>query len=64
MLEDNLRVPSGVSYMLENRKMSMRLMPDAFGRIKIEPVAHYPDLLLDNLREVARTAATRPPWWC
>ena len=50
--------------MLENRKMSMRLMPDAFGRIKIEPVAHYPDLLLDNLREVARTAATRPPWWC
>ena len=59
MLEDNLRVPSGVSYMLENRKMSMRLMPDAFGRIKIEPVAHYPDLLLDNLREVA-PAATRP----
>ena len=53
VLEDNLRVPSGVSYMLENRKMSMRLMPDAFGRIKVEPVAHYPDLLLDNLREVA-----------
>ena len=52
VLEDNLRVPSGVSYMLENRKMSMRLMPDAFGRIKVEPVAHYPDLLLDNLREV------------
>ncbi|MCH1999087.1 circularly permuted type 2 ATP-grasp protein, partial [Achromobacter xylosoxidans] len=53
VLEDNLRVPSGVSYMLENRKMSMRLMPDAFSRIKVEPVAHYPDLLLDNLREVA-----------
>ena len=53
VLEDNLRVPSGVSYMLENRKMSMRLMPDAFGRIKVEPVAHYPDPLLDNLREVA-----------
>ena len=64
MLEDNLRVPSGVSYMLENRKMSMRLMPDAFGRIKVEPVAHYPDLLLDNLREVAPRRATRPPWWC
>nr|WP_233234411.1 circularly permuted type 2 ATP-grasp protein [Bordetella sp. LUAb4] len=53
VLEDNLRVPSGVSYMLENRKMSMRLLPDAFSRIKIKPVAHYPDLLLDNLREVA-----------
>lgn len=53
VLEDNLRVPSGVSYMLENRKMSMRLMPEAFSRAKVAPVAHYPDLLLDNLREVA-----------
>jgi uncharacterized circularly permuted ATP-grasp superfamily protein len=53
VLEDNLRVPSGVSYMLENRKMSMRLLPDAFSRLKVGPVAHYPDLLLDNLREVA-----------
>jgi len=53
VLEDNLRVPSGVSYMLENRKMSMRLMPEAFGNLKVKPVAHYPDLLLDNLREVA-----------
>lgn len=53
VLEDNLRVPSGVSYMLENRKMSMRLMPDVFEQQRIAPVAHYPDLLLDNLREVA-----------
>ena len=53
VLEDNLRVPSGVSYMLENRKMSMRLMPDAFSSMKVAPVAHYPDLLLDNLRDVA-----------
>ncbi|OZI72374.1 hypothetical protein CAL22_20230 [Bordetella genomosp. 12] len=53
VLEDNLRVPSGVSYMLENRKMSMRLMPEAFAGNKVRPVAHYPDLLLDNLREVA-----------
>ena len=60
VLEDNLRVPSGVSYMLENRKMSMRLMPDAFGRIKVEPVAHYPDLLLDNLREVAPHGGDAP----
>ena len=40
--------------------MSMRLMPDAFGRIKIEPVAHYPDLLLDNLREVAPHGGDAP----
>lgn len=60
VLEDNLRVPSGVSYMLENRKMSMRLMPDAFGRNKVRPVAHYPDLLLDNLREVAPAGNDEP----
>jgi len=60
VLEDNLRVPSGVSYMLENRKMSMRLMPDIFGRLKVEPVAHYPDLLLDNLREVAPRSIDDP----
>lgn len=53
VLEDNLRVPSGVSYMLENRKMLMRLFPDLFARIKVAPVAHYPDLLLENLRSVA-----------
>ena len=53
VLEDNLRVPSGVSYMLENRKMSMRLMPEMFSRARVAPVAHYPDMLLDNLREVA-----------
>ncbi|SAI51239.1 Domain of uncharacterised function (DUF404) [Bordetella ansorpii] len=60
VLEDNLRVPSGVSYMLENRKMSMRLMPDVFSRVKVEPVAHYPDLLLDNLREVAARSIEDP----
>jgi len=53
VLEDNLRVPSGVSYMLENRKMMMRLFPDLFSLHRVEPVAHYPDLLLDTLRAVA-----------
>ena len=52
VLEDNLRVPSGVSYMLEDRKMMMRLFPDLFARHRIAPVAHYPDLLLDMLRSV------------
>ena len=53
VLEDNLRVPSGVSYMLENRKMMMRLFPDLFARNRVAPVAHYPDLLLDMLRGVS-----------
>jgi uncharacterized circularly permuted ATP-grasp superfamily protein len=60
VLEDNLRVPSGVSYMLENRKMMMRLFPDLFERQRVAPVAHYPDLLLDTLRSVAPTAADEP----
>ena len=42
VLEDNLRVPSGVSYMLENRKMMMRLFPELFARNRVAPVEHYP----------------------
>src|SRR5207249_3588642 len=53
VLEDNLRVPSGVSYMLENRKMMMRLFPELFSLHRVAPVAHYPDLLLETLRSVA-----------
>ena len=53
VLEDNLRTPSGVSYMLENRKMMMRLFPELFATQHIRPVDHYPDLLLETLREVA-----------
>ncbi|PEL00283.1 hypothetical protein CN601_22375, partial [Bacillus sp. AFS017336] len=53
VLEDNLRVPSGVSYMLENRRMMMRLFPDLFSRHPVEPVAHYPDMLLETLRASA-----------
>jgi len=50
VLEDNLRVPSGVSYMLSNRKMMMRLFPDLFRRVAVRPVEHYPALLLQTLR--------------
>ena len=60
VLEDNLRVPSGVSYMLEDRKMMMRLFPELFARHKIAPVAHYPDLLLDMLRSVAPQGVDDP----
>ena len=60
VLEDNLRVPSGVSYMLENRKMMMRLFPDLFVRNRVAPVAHYPDLLLDTLRAAAPSRVDNP----
>ncbi len=60
VLEDNLRVPSGVSYMLEDRKMMMRLFPELFARNRIAPVDHYPDLLLDNLRSVAPMGINDP----
>jgi len=60
VLEDNLRVPSGVSYMLENRRMMMRLFPELFALNRVAPVAHYPDLLLENLRSVA-PAGVRDP---
>ncbi|MGV2290417.1 circularly permuted type 2 ATP-grasp protein [Trinickia sp. YCB016] len=60
VLEDNLRVPSGVSYMLENRKMMMRLFPDLFARNRVAPVAHYPDLLLDTLRAAAPQGVDNP----
>ena len=60
VLEDNLRVPSGVSYMLENRKMMMRLFPELFARNSVEPVEHYPDVLLENLKSTAPEAATDP----
>jgi uncharacterized circularly permuted ATP-grasp superfamily protein len=51
VLEDNLRVPSGVSYMLSNRKMMMRLFPELFLAHSVRPVDHYPALLLQTLRE-------------
>jgi uncharacterized circularly permuted ATP-grasp superfamily protein/transglutaminase-like putative cysteine protease len=60
VLEDNLRVPSGVSYMLENRKMTMRLFPELFAQQRVAPVAHYPDLLLETLRQVAPASANEP----
>ncbi|HJV07309.1 MAG TPA: circularly permuted type 2 ATP-grasp protein [Chromobacteriaceae bacterium] len=60
VLEDNLRVPSGVSYMLENRKMMMRLFPELFVSNRIAPIAHYPDLLLDSLRAVAPQGVDEP----
>jgi uncharacterized circularly permuted ATP-grasp superfamily protein len=60
VLEDNLRTPSGVSYMLEDRKMMMRLFPELFRRYSIAPVEHYPQVLLNNLRAVAQPGVQEP----
>lgn len=60
VLEDNLRTPSGVSYMLEDRKMMMRLFPELFRRYPIAPVEHYPQVLLNNLRAVAQPGVQDP----
>ncbi|HEY4135994.1 MAG TPA: circularly permuted type 2 ATP-grasp protein [Alphaproteobacteria bacterium] len=53
VLEDNLRTPSGVSYMLENRNVMMRLFPDLFSAHKVAPVDNYPAHMLESLRGLA-----------
>ncbi len=60
VLEDNLRGPSGVSYMLEDRKMMMRLFPELFSQHRVAPVAHYPDLLLETLRASGPSTTDNP----
>jgi uncharacterized circularly permuted ATP-grasp superfamily protein len=53
VLEDNLRTPSGVSYMIENRVVERRILPEFFARYRVRRVEHYPALLLAALRHVA-----------
>ena len=60
VLEDNLRVPSGVSYMIEDRNAMMRLFPELFAMHRVAPVEHYPDLLLMHLRSVAPAGVDDP----
>ncbi len=60
VLEDNLSVPSGVSYMLEDRKMMMRLFPELFNAHRVAPIAHYPDLLLETLRASSPATTAEP----
>jgi uncharacterized circularly permuted ATP-grasp superfamily protein len=60
VLEDNLRTPSGSSYMIENRRMMMRLFPELFAQMPIAPVDHYPDMLVEGLRAVAHQHHNNP----
>ncbi|WP_115720363.1 circularly permuted type 2 ATP-grasp protein [Gallaecimonas mangrovi] len=53
VLEDNCRTPSGVSYMLENREIMMRMFPELFSQLRIEPVDSYPEELLKTLKSIA-----------
>ncbi|WP_430473625.1 circularly permuted type 2 ATP-grasp protein [Thalassospira lucentensis] len=61
VLEDNCRTPSGVSYMLENREIMMRMFPDLFKSLRIEPVESYPDMLLKTLKSIAPPKCDREP---
>lgn len=60
VLEDNLRSPSGVSYVLENRAAMKRAFPRLFGRYGVLPVEQYPQLLLETLRSVAPYSVDAP----
>jgi uncharacterized circularly permuted ATP-grasp superfamily protein len=61
VLEDNVRTPSGVSYMMENREAMLRLFPELFSAMRIEPVDQYPEELVATLRSVAPLSAAREP---
>jgi uncharacterized circularly permuted ATP-grasp superfamily protein len=61
VLEDNARTPSGVSYMLENREATMRLLPELFGQHRVLPIDNYTDQLLATLRSVAPRSASGDP---
>ena len=61
VLEDNLRVPSGVSYMLANRKVLKRVFPSLFQDYGVWPVDHYPQALLATLRALANGFGRHEP---
>jgi uncharacterized circularly permuted ATP-grasp superfamily protein len=61
VLEDNARTPSGVSYMLENREVMIRLFPELFSKHRVAPVERYADELLATLRSLAPRSAPADP---
>lgn len=60
VLEDNLRTPSGVSYMIENREITKRIFPDLIPKNFVRPVTQYPNLLHRNLMELSRRNISNP----
>ena len=61
VLEDNLRVPSGASYMLENRDLMKRTFPQVFEGLQVRPVVEYPSLLLETLESMAPADVNTKP---
>ncbi len=60
VLEDNVRTPSGVSYVIENRVIMTRIMPELMRALKVRSVEHYPADLLASLRELAPGGGSDP----
>jgi len=60
VLEDNLRTPSGVSYMLENREITKRLFPDLLPQCKVRSVTEYPNILYKNLLSLSPRQISNP----
>jgi len=60
VLEDNLRVPSGASYMIENRSTMMHMFPELFTIYNVKPVFNYPDLLLKSLIKTSKSSSRNP----
>lgn len=60
VLEDNVRVPSGVSYVISNRRVMAQTLPELFQKMRIQPVAEYPNKLLAALRAAAPSGVTEP----
>ena len=60
VLEDNLRVPSGVSYMLENREITKRVLPELFENYSIQPVDDYPSKLYQTLASLSPQKMGKP----
>ncbi|WP_018295143.1 circularly permuted type 2 ATP-grasp protein [Mariprofundus ferrooxydans] len=59
VLEDNLRCPSGVSYVLENRMVSNRIMPDLLGSYRVRPVSQYPQMLYEAMASFSRSSVPK-----
>ncbi|MHB8294370.1 MAG: circularly permuted type 2 ATP-grasp protein [Acidimicrobiales bacterium] len=60
VLEDNVRTPSGVSYVIENRRTMTRVLPELFGASSVRPVSDYPARLLESLRRSAPRGVKEP----
>jgi uncharacterized circularly permuted ATP-grasp superfamily protein len=60
VLEDNLRCPSGISYVLENRQITKRTFPQLFGSLKVAPVSDYPSRLIDMLQYISPEKRNAP----